>query len=61
MAAGKAAGVAGGFHVATGHGARQREAALAVAGGDFDVRAGAGIADAMALVAQLTESDQGGR
>ena len=60
MAAGKAAGVAGGFHVATGHGARERESALAVAGGGFDVRAGPDIADAMALVAQLAGADQVG-
>ncbi len=59
MAAGRAAGVAGGFHVATGHGAQQRESALAVAGGGFDVRAGAGIADAMALVALLAGADEG--
>jgi D-glycero-D-manno-heptose 1,7-bisphosphate phosphatase len=51
IAAARTAGLAGAIHVLTGHGARDRAAALGIAGADFTVLAAADIAAAGALVA----------
>lgn len=55
MAAGRAAGAAGGLHVATGYGGdpEERRQAAAQAGGDFVVDTGDTIADALGLVERL--------
>ncbi|MCP5368595.1 MAG: HAD-IIIA family hydrolase [Hyphomicrobiales bacterium] len=55
LAAGRNAGLAGGLHVATGHGAADGEAAaaLALAGGGFTALAAAGMADALDLLPLL--------
>jgi len=54
VAAGKAAGLAGAVHVATGYGAEHRDRSLALAGPDFEVLPAAGIAEVAGLV-QLLE------
>jgi D-glycero-D-manno-heptose 1,7-bisphosphate phosphatase len=50
LASGRAAGLAGGVHVMTGHGdARERQSALALAQADFQVRPAADLGDAMQI------------
>jgi D-glycero-D-manno-heptose 1,7-bisphosphate phosphatase len=49
LEAGRAAGLAGGLHVLTGHGAAEREAAAALGTTGFEVRLGESIAEAMTL------------
>ena len=49
LEAGRAAGLAGGLHVLTGHGAAERPAAAALGTPGFEVRLGESIADALAL------------
>ncbi len=53
LAAGKAAGLAGGLHVLTGHGAADRAAAVALADVDFQVLIADSVADHVALLAAL--------
>lgn len=50
IGAGRAAGLAGGLLVLTGHGARERSGLDALAGDGFEVRVGDSIADALSLV-----------
>jgi D-glycero-D-manno-heptose 1,7-bisphosphate phosphatase len=50
IAAGRNAGLAGGLHVLSGHGAAQREAALGLSGDGFDVLGAADIAGAGQLI-----------
>jgi D-glycero-D-manno-heptose 1,7-bisphosphate phosphatase len=47
--AAKRAGIAGAFHVATGHGGAERQMAARLASPVFEVRFGQSIADAMTL------------
>jgi D-glycero-D-manno-heptose 1,7-bisphosphate phosphatase len=47
--AAKRAGIAGALHVATGYGGAERQRAATLAGGNFELRFGQSIADAMAL------------
>jgi D-glycero-D-manno-heptose 1,7-bisphosphate phosphatase len=55
LGAGKAAGLAGGVHVATGHGgAAERAEALALRAADFDVMLGDDIGAARDLLARMT-------
>jgi D-glycero-D-manno-heptose 1,7-bisphosphate phosphatase len=55
LGAGKAAGLAGGLHVATGHGgADERAAALTLQAPDFEVMLGADIGAARELLARMT-------
>lgn len=51
--AGREAGLAGGAHVLTGHGKAERQAALALAGDGYEVRACASIADCRDLVNRM--------
>ncbi len=50
LEAARTAGLAGGLHVATGHGTRDRDKALALATDTFDVRAGDSVADAVPIL-----------
>jgi D-glycero-D-manno-heptose 1,7-bisphosphate phosphatase len=54
MEAGLNAGLRGGLHVLTGHGVREREAAIRHRRGEFEVRVGDSIADARAIIETLT-------
>jgi D-glycero-D-manno-heptose 1,7-bisphosphate phosphatase len=55
LGAGKAAGLAGGLHVATGHGGpEERAEALALQAPDFEVMLGADIGTARELLARMT-------
>ena len=56
LEAGRAAGLAGGVHVLTGHGAAERDAALEVAAGEFQVLGAASVAEAPALLPLLQSS-----
>jgi D-glycero-D-manno-heptose 1,7-bisphosphate phosphatase len=58
IAAGKAAGLAGGVHVLTGHGRVQRDAALALADGGFSVRPADSIADLIRLLPELVSGSE---
>ena len=49
LEAGRAAGLAGGLHVLTGHGAAERAAAAGLGGEGFDLRLGDSVADALRL------------
>ncbi len=51
--AGRNAGLAGGLHVLSGHGARDREAALGLAESGFQVHAAKNIADAGVTMERL--------
>ncbi|MEX2618150.1 MAG: HAD-IIIA family hydrolase [Alphaproteobacteria bacterium] len=53
LEAGKAAGLAGGIHVLTGHGSRDRETALALADAGFEVIPKTGIGGAFDILARL--------
>jgi D-glycero-D-manno-heptose 1,7-bisphosphate phosphatase len=53
LEAGRSAGLAGGVHVLTGHGAAERDAALQVATGEFRVLGAASVAEVPALVPLL--------
>jgi|TARA_B100000959_G_scaffold46391_1_gene47206 D-glycero-D-manno-heptose 1,7-bisphosphate phosphatase len=53
MAAGRAAGLAGGVHVLSGHGQAERAAALAVSGKAYPVETVATIADCLSLAERL--------
>jgi D-glycero-D-manno-heptose 1,7-bisphosphate phosphatase len=55
IAAGRNAGLAGGIHVLTGHGSRDREAALALAGTGFEVIPEPGIGSVLRLLGRLTD------
>jgi D-glycero-D-manno-heptose 1,7-bisphosphate phosphatase len=50
LAAGRAAGLAGGAHVLTGHGAAERDAALELASGRFRVLCAGSVAEVPALL-----------
>ena len=50
IAAGRNAGLAGGVHVLTGHGPRERDAACALAASEFDVQTAADLAAAVPLI-----------
>ncbi len=54
IGAGRNAGLAGGVHVATGHGRRDRDKALALATAEFDVRAEASIEGAEQILTLCT-------
>ena len=56
LEAGRAAGLAGGVHVLTGHGAAERNAALEVATGEFRVLGAASVAEVPALVPLFASS-----
>ena len=56
LAAGRAAGLAGGAHVLTGHGAAERDAALAVATGRFRVVSAESAAEVPALLPRFSPS-----
>jgi D-glycero-D-manno-heptose 1,7-bisphosphate phosphatase len=63
LAAGRSAGLAGGLHVATGHGSHpgERDAALALGGtGRFTVRVGQSVAAAASLVSLMAGVDAKG-
>ena len=53
MAAGRAAGLAGGVHVLTGHGKRDRQAVLALADTGFEIIPKPGIGSAFDILARL--------
>jgi len=61
LEAGRAAGLAGGAHVLTGHGASERDAALKVATGRFRVVATESVAELPALLPLLAHSQPGPR
>jgi len=57
LASGRAAGLAGGIHVMTGHGdTSERQSALALVQADFQVRTAADLSDAMQLLDIMTEA-----
>ena len=50
LEAGRAAGLAGGAHVLTGHGAAERDAALELATGEYQVLGAGSVAEVPALL-----------